>query len=279
MSILMIDYTASDADYYFTQSLANTGFAVLKNHPIESAIIYDAYRQWEQFFSQSIDEKQNFLYEKSTQDGYFPFQSENAKNYSIGDLKEFYHIYPWGRIPNDLKDISLHLYQLLEKLAAELLVWIEKFLPLSVSQKLSMPLKEMITNSPNTLFRVIHYPPIGKIESGAVRAAAHEDINLLTLLPAATAPGLEVLDANNQWHVVNCDAGNIVVNVGDMLQMCTENFYKSTTHRVVNPTNNNENCSRYSMPLFLHPNKHVRLSEKFTSTEYLIQRLREIGIY
>lgn len=279
MSILMIDYTERDADYYFTQSLANTGFAVLKNHPIPTEIIYEAYRQWEQFFLKSIDEKQSFLYEKSTQDGYFPFQSENAKNFHIGDLKEFFHIYPWGRIPAELKDISLHLYQLLEKLAAELLDWIENFLPEQVSKKLSMPLKEMIVDSPNTLLRVLHYPPIGVIENGAVRAAAHEDINLITLLPAATSPGLQVLAANNEWHVVNCDAGNIVVNVGDMLQMCTENFYKSTTHRVVNPESDRQNCSRYSMPLFLHPRKHVRLSEKFTSTEYLTERLREIGTY
>lgn len=279
MSILMIDYTARDADYYFTQSLANTGFAVLKNHPIEPTIIYDAYRLWEKFFLKCIDEKNNYLYEKSTQDGYFPFQSENAKNHAIGDLKEFFHIYPWGRIPDDLREISLHLYQLLEKLAAELLDWIENFLPESVSTKLSMPLKEMIVDSPNTLLRVIHYPPVGQVQSGAVRAAAHEDINLITLLPAATSPGLEVLDAESKWHQVNCDAGNIVVNVGDMLQMCTENFYKSTTHRVVNPVDLSENCSRYSMPLFLHPRKHIRLSEKFTSTEYLMQRLREIGTY
>ncbi|HEX2549333.1 MAG TPA: 2OG-Fe(II) oxygenase family protein [Gammaproteobacteria bacterium] len=279
MGILMIDYSAKDADYYFTQSLANTGFAVLKNHPIDSELIYKTYHLWEQFFLKSEDEKRNFLFERSTQDGYFPFQSENAKNYRIGDLKEFFHIYPWGRMPEDLKEISLDLYHRLEKFGAELLDWIEKFLPEPVAKKLSMPLKDMIHDSPNTLFRVLHYPPIKEIQAGAVRAAPHEDINLITLLPAATSPGLEVLDKDNQWHIVSCDPGNIVVNVGDMLQMCTENFYKSTTHRVVNPKNNAENRSRFSMPLFLHPRKHIRLSENFTSTEYLTQRLREIGIY
>ena len=112
-----------------------------------------------------------------------------------------------------------------------------------------------------------------------MRAAPHEDINLITLLPAATAPGLEVMDVHNKWHSVTCDPGNIVVNVGDMLQMCTQYYYKSTTHRVVNPPADKEHASRYSMPLFLHPREEVHLSTEYTAIEYLNERLRQIGIY
>jgi isopenicillin N synthase-like dioxygenase len=172
------------------------------------------------------------------------------------------------------------MFQVLQELAIELLQWIENDLPAGVASRLSMPLCDMINESTNTLFRVLHYPPLdATVEKEAVRAAPHEDINLITLLPAATAPGLQVLDRQGQWHDVSCDPGSIVVNVGDMLQMCTEEYYRSTTHRVVNPANENENTSRYSMPLFLHPRKDVKLSPTITALEYLQQRLREIGIH
>ena len=222
MLVLMVNYAKKDAPLKFTQSLANTGFAVLQNHPISVNLIHNVYEQWKTFFLQDLVQKRKYLFEKSTQDGYFPFQSENAKDSNIGDLKEFFHIYPWGRIPENLRDISLQLYRDLEQFAAELLDWIEDFLPENVAKKLSMPLKRMIVQSPNTLLRVLHYPPLDNHEPNAVRAAPHEDINLITLLPAATAPGLEVLDMHGKWHQVSCDPGNIVVNVGDMLQMCTD---------------------------------------------------------
>lgn len=280
MSVLTVDYASHDAPVLFCQSLRDTGFAVLRGHPVSPPLIHDAYQKWQQFFFSDAKFKQDYLYERSTQDGYFPFRSENAKDSKISDLKEFFHVYPWGKIPEELQVISLDIYQALQKLSAELLQWIEDFLPTQVAGQLSMPLKEMIKDSPNTLLRILHYPPLdSQVEEGAVRAAAHEDINLITLLPAATAPGLEVLDAEGVWHKVSCDPGSIVVNVGDMLQMCTQHYYKSTTHRVVNPKDDSRFQSRFSMPLFLHPRKEVLLSETHTASEYLHQRLREIGIY
>lgn len=278
MPLLTVDYTSLAAPQLFTQSLKETGFAIVYNHPIPSELIYEAYREWGHFFSQTDEAKKKYLYEKSTQDGYFPFRTENAKGRKISDLKEFYHFYPQGRVPPELKKISFEMYRALHTVAAELLQWIENFLPDQIARELSMPLKEMIVESPNTLLRILHYPPLEEpVEKDAVRAAPHEDINLITLLPAATAPGLEVLDREGQWHAVTCDPCSIVVNVGDMLQMCTQYFYKSTTHRVVNPKL--ENVSRFSMPLFLHPRREVKLSPTLTATEYLHQRLREIGIY
>lgn len=280
MHVLTVDYKSPQAPELFCNSLKETGFAVLTNHPISTKLINETYDCWRDFFNLNVETKTNYLYQKTSQDGYFPFRSENAKGRKISDLKEFYHIYPWGRIPNETKDLSLQMYTVLQQLASELLQWVENYLSSDLASQLSMPLKEMIIDSPNTLLRVLHYPALqDEVEKDAVRAAPHEDINLITLLPAATAPGLEVMDVKGNWHAVTCDPGNIVVNVGDMLQVCTGEYYKSTTHRVVNPNNGSENQPRFSMPLFLHPRREVMLSENRTASEYLHERLREIGIY
>ena len=130
-----------------------------------------------------------------------------------------------------------------------------------------------------TLFRIIHYPPLADdVDPSAVRSSAHEDINLLTLLPAGTAPGLQVRDTSGAWVDVACDPSNIIVNAGDMLQEASGGYYRSTTHRVVNPEGSARATSRYSMPLFLHPRPEVRLSERYTAGEYLDERLAEIGL-
>lgn len=278
MDVLTVDYNATDAPELFCQSLKETGFAVLSYHPIATHFITRAYAEWEAFFNS--ESKMQYLHKELAQAGYFPFGAENAKGNSIRDLKEFYHFYLSANHPPAVTEVTTALFQQLNEMAATLLQWVENYLPKHVAKKLSMPLKSMGTNSPNTLLRVLHYPPISDgAEEGAERAAAHEDINLLTLLPAATAPGLEVLDAKGRWHAVTCDPGNIVVNVADTLQMATDHYYKSTTHRVVNPENDGRKKSRYSMPFFLHAREEVRLSDQYTVKEYLDERLREIGIY
>ena len=166
-------------------------------------------------------------------------------------------------------------------MGSTLLGWIEE--PIrpaeEIRSQLAMPLSQMIEDSPETLLRPIHYPPLtGGEEQGAIRAAAHEDINLITLLPAATAPGLQVKDLAGNWHEVSCDPGTIVVNSGDMLKIATSRYYPSTTHRVVNPHTSEARKPRYSMPLFLHPRKDARLTATLTAGEYLDQRLRAIGL-
>ena len=105
-----------------------------------------------------------------------------------------------------------------------------------------------------------------------------DDINLITLLVAGTQPGLQVQDIENNWHDVPCDPGAIVINAGDMLQMASDGYYPSTTHRVTNPGKDIKNMSRYSMPLFLHPRDDIRLSERYTAGLYLNERLKEIGL-
>ncbi len=177
-------------------------------------------------------------------------------------------------------DATPQLYERLIRLGAELLQWIEDGTPANIKSKFSMPLSRMIEGSEETLLRPIHYPPLkGGEEAGAIRAAEHEDINLITLLPAATAPGLEVKDLQGNWHAVSCSPGEIAINAGDMLQEASGGYYVSTTHRVVNPTDPvAARQPRYSMPLFVHPEAAVKLSERYTARGYLMERLGQIGL-
>ena len=277
MYVLTADYQRSDAKNIFVKSLKNTGFGIIKNHVIDFELIKNVYAEWEMFFN--LPEKQDYLYNKETQEGYFPYLAENAKDSDQKDLKEFYHYYTWGRYPAMLSPNTKNLRDQLTHLASEILNWIQEDTPAAIKNKFSQPLPEMIKDSPSILMRILHYPPLtGKESEGAVRAAAHEDIDLLTLLPAATAAGLQVKDIHDQWHGIECDPGAIVVNAGDMLQMCSENYYRSTTHQVINPLGEEAKKSRLSMPLFLHPCPEVKLSPKYTAQSYLNQRLKEIGI-
>lgn len=164
-------------------------------------------------------------------------------------------------------------------LAEELLGWIEKHSPAEVSKLYSQPLSNMIKDSDQTLLRVLHYPPFqGDEEPDAIRAAAHEDINLITILPAANEPGLQVKGKDGSWIDVPCDFGNLIVNIGDMLQEASGHYFPSTTHRVINPAGTDMTKSRISLPLFLHPRPDVVLSERHTAHSYLQERLRELGV-
>jgi isopenicillin N synthase-like dioxygenase len=279
MNILKVDYRAKNAAEVFAESLQKTGFGVITHHPIPVALIQSVYDDWKSFFSNKA--KLNYLFDKKTQAGYFPFKSENAKDYPTKDLKEFYHIYPTesAPFPKEVSSKSLELFNELMKMGLKLLDWLDEQTPAKIRSEFSMPLSDMVKGSPKNLFRIIHYPPLsGSEESGAIRAAAHEDINIITLLPAATAMGLQVKDVAGNWYDVPGEWGDIVINVGDMLQMASQNFYKSTTHRVVNPIGEAAKLPRYSMPLFLHPLPKVRLSEKYTADSYLTERLQEIGL-
>ena len=229
------------------------------------------------FFSNGIKEK--YLFNKNTQDGFFPFKSENAKGNPNKDLKEFFHFYPWGIFPEELSSKTKTLFNQLILLTETLLGWIEKESPENVKILFSMPLPDMIDSSRNNLLRIIHYPPLKKNEDRkAMRGAAHEDINLITLLVSGTEPGLQVKDNNGKWHSIICDPGSIAVNTGDMLREVSQGYFPSTTHKVINPKSTEENISRYSMPLFLHPKSTVRLSKKYIAEEYLNERLNEIGL-
>jgi isopenicillin N synthase-like dioxygenase len=277
MDVLRVRHGAADAGERLASSLRDTGFAVLGDHPISLDLVQETYGEWEGFFASPA--RHDYTFDPETQDGYFPFRSENAKGRIQKDLKEFFHIYPGTRLPDGISHRTRELYAALSELGGELLGLLEEHTPSDVSSGLSEPLKGMIEGSAQTLLRILHYPPLhGNEEEGAVRAAAHEDINLITLLVAATAPGLQVRDARGEWHDVPADPGTIVVNAGDMLQMATDGYYPSTSHRVTNPPPDQATRSRLSMPLFLHPRPEVRLSARHTAGSYLEERLREIGL-
>ena len=276
MNIETVDYTASDAGERLARSLRETGFAVLANHPIRADRIDEAYALWGGFFAS--DSKLNYLRDYEKQDGYFPFKSEHAKDAQKKDLKEFYHVYPWGRVPEDLEAFTRQLYADLTAIGIELLSWLDQLMPDEISASLSMPLQEMMQASQQSLLRILHYPPVSAEEdAAAIRAAAHEDINLITLLLAGSQPGLQARDKQGQWHDVPCDPGMITINNGDMLSLATNCYFPSTTHRVINP-DDKLNLSRYSMPMFLHPHPDVKLRQDFTAEAFLQERLKEIGL-
>lgn len=278
MRVQNVDFTQDDARQRFVASLRETGFAVLRHHPLPPSLLTSIYRHWLAFFAGGDAEA--WRYDPRHQDGYFPPEvSETAKGQSVKDLKEYYHVYPWGRIPPALRDEILDYYRRAEALAATLLGWIEAETPAEIAVHYREPLSRMIEGSQQTLLRVLHYPPLrGDEVPGAVRAAAHEDINLITVLPAANEPGLEVRSREGEWLAVPCDPGQLVINVGDMLQEASRGYFPSTTHRVVNPRGPAREQSRLSLPLFLHPRPEVVLSERHTADSYLKERLHELGV-
>lgn len=279
MKLNLIDISNPGACIQFEQSLRDTGFAVLKNPiPDFSKLLDHVYSEWNRFFH-DYNYKVCFHHELfDNHSGYFPYKSENAKDSKIKDLKEFYHAYESHHVPSNLSSSTWEARTKLADLAETLLLWLDlcgDFPQDSRSQALS----DMIKGSNKTLLRVLHYPPLQDNEDPqAIRAAAHEDINLLTLLPAATQSGLQLLTKEGTWYDVPSEKGAIIVNAGDMLKEATNGYYQSTTHRVVNPLGEEAKQSRLSMPLFLHPRDDVRLSERYTADEYLNERLKELGL-
>ena len=276
MQVDVVDYQDLDAPEAFARSLRETGFAVLVNHPLAPELVQGIYDEWLAFFNS--DAKYAYRYDDNNQDGYFgPDVSETAKGNSVRDIKEFFHVYPWGRYPASVSDAALRYAEQATAIAKTLLGWVEDNTPPDVAARFSRPLNQMLDGSKRTLLRVLRYPPLsGNEPAGAVRAAAHEDINLLTVLPASNEPGLQVRDLAGAWHDVPCDYGSLAVNCGDMLALASGGYYPSTTHRVMNPTGQAATRSRLSLPLFLHPADDVVLAEGRTAFEFLHERIAEL---
>ncbi|MDB2675957.1 isopenicillin N synthase family oxygenase [Amylibacter sp.] len=271
--ILAIGLDEVDAPAKFAKSFRETGFAIIKDHNISSDEIDRMYGVWTDFFAS--DEGPNFAVKPGESAGYFGYKSENAKGSANKDLKEFFHAYQNKTLPNITEKETRDFQEKLIKMGSTLLGWLDQESEGHVS--FSEPLENMINGSDMNLLRIIHYPPLpDNVEPGEVRAAAHEDINLITLLVTGTEPGLQAKDVNGNWHDVPCKPGYITVNSGDMLSMASRGHYPSTPHRVVNPPKQ-ENRSRYSMPLFVHPRPDVLL-DKLTAGEFLDERLKEIGL-
>ncbi len=276
MDVAVVDFTAPDAPERFSESLRSTGFAVLVNHPLPWELVEQIYREWSALFdSPTVDA---YDIDPSGQVGWFPGErSETAKGSSVRDLKEFFHVYDWSVYPSEVSDAAIRYRTIALELALTLLDWVEANTPDEITDRLSMPLSSMMAGSTRSLLRVLRYPPLpDHIPDGAVRAAAHEDINLLTVLPASDQPGLELLGANGEWFPVPCDPGSLAVNGGEMLDLATAGYYPATTHRVVNPSGDAARASRMSLPMFLHPADAVVLAEGRTAYEFLQQRIAEL---
>ena len=279
------------------------GFVAVKNHGLSDALCAELYEQVKGFFTLSKEEKEAYEIEGlAGQRGYVSFGKEHAKNKNEGDLKEFWHFgqtvedndpikeeYPDNVQVNELpkfNTVGREVYQKLEAAGREMLRAIALHLNLDENY-----FDAKIHNG-NSILRPIHYPPITHEPKDAVRAAEHEDINLITLLMGASADGLQVLNKSGEWISVTALPDQIVVNVGDMLQRLTNNKLKSTTHRVVNPPREKWGTSRYSIPFFLHPRSEVSLNclpscisesnpknfSDITAGEYLEQRIIELGL-
>ncbi len=275
MEIQTIDCSKHDAGSALVTSLHETGFAVLKNHPIDYTLVQKLYKEWGNFFNSHA--KFNYPYDKKRGDGYVGIAtSETAKGAKLPDLKEFYQLYfPHGRYPKELSNNTAIYFKNIFELANRLLHWLDCYTPNVIKNNFSEPLANMMSVE-KTMLRVLHYPQIQETH-GAVRASAHEDINLITLLPASNQTGLQVKTKDNTWLDVGTNTGEIIVNVGDMLQECSKHYYVSTTHRVVNQTQ--QHGARFSIPLFVHPRADVFLSKRYSQAElYLKERLKELGL-
>ena len=279
------------------------GFIALKGHFLSSKNIEEIYFLIKKFFDLPTNIKCKYELDGfAGQRGYTSFGKEHAKGKKHGDLKEFWHFgqylsndeyekfgYPKNLIVKDLpkfNKIGKLVYKSLEKTALNVLRAISLFLNLDEYHF------DQYVNKGNSILRPIHYPPINTKPVGAERAAAHGDINLITLLMGAHGRGLQVLNNDGEWIDAIADKDEIIINVGDMLSRYTNNRLKSTIHRVINPPKEHWTKSRYSIPFFLHPVGSMSLNvlnscidgdnpkkySDITANDFLIQRLKDIGV-
>ncbi|MDB5031883.1 2-oxoglutarate and iron-dependent oxygenase domain-containing protein [Mucilaginibacter sp.] len=283
-----------------------TGFVTITNHGLSKTLIDELYAQVKALFALPDSIKSSYeIPDLAGQRGYTGKGKETAKGFKTPDLKEFWQIgqtvtddatlkedYPDNLVVKELpafNTTTLDVYKKLEGAGVYLLRAIAVYLGLNENY-----FDDKVHNG-NSILRTLHYFPIedpDSVPADAVRAGAHEDINLITLLIGASADGLELLTREGQWFPVKAHGEDLVVNVGDMLQRLTNNKLKSTTHRVVNPPRELMKNSRYSVPFFLHPVSNMDLTSlsstvdaehpkkytDITAGEYLDERLREIGL-
>lgn len=281
------------------EGIKQFGFIILKDHPISNDLLDQAYTLSQKLFQLTDSTKAHYIQKNGGQRGYTPFGTEHAKDCAFPDLKEFWHIgrnlpkgspqkesFPENVWPNEIENFQVTFEHLFRKLDQTGQIILEALTP---SLKIPQDFFKKFAGSGNSILRLLHYPPIPEnADPNSVRAAAHEDINLITILVAATQTGLELLDRNGNWMAVETEKNNLIVDAGDMLSRMTNDVIPSTTHRVVNPTG--PNVSRYSMPFFIHPNSDASLKclpscigdgEKYAdilANDFLHQRLREIGL-
>ena len=308
-SVDLADFLSDDTvrKQKFVDEIGNAyseiGFASIKNHFLNDELMTDLYKEVKSFFALPENVKCQYEIEGlGGQRGYISFGKEHAKGKKEGDLKEFWH---FGQEPSDdanlieeypknvlvkeqpsFNETGFIAYRHLEKTGIYVLRALSLYLGLDEKY-----FDKWVTNG-NSILRPIHYPPITEEPKGAVRAGAHGDINLITLLMGASAGGLQVLSKDGVWIDAIPEEGDLVINVGDMLERHTNNKLRSTIHRVVNPPREQWSTPRYSIPFFMHPRSEMKLDclkecinenypkafDDITAGEFLHQRLIEIGL-
>lgn len=285
-------------------SFRTFGFAMVKDHGIDPALIATGWDLTEALFALPEAEKRRYFAQGlAGARGYTPFRTEIAKGASERDLKEFWHVgrdlppghrlaaqmppNVWPDRPEGFRDAFTRLFAEFDRVGALILSRIAVHLGLAADW-----FDPTIADG-NSVLRLLHYPPVAPAPGGAIRAGAHEDINLITLLLGAEEAGLELLARDGRWIGVSPPEGALVVNIGDMLQRLTNHALPSTTHRVRNPEGARAGFSRYSMPFFLHLRSDFRIvtlpqcidadhpnryPDPITADTYLQDRLREIGL-
>lgn len=279
------------------------GFVALKNHFLSDNLSSELYKEVKNFFDLPLETKQKYEIEGlAGQRGYISFGKEHAKGKKEGDLKEFWHFgqepsedanlteeYPENVQVEELPDFNhtgMEAYRMLEKTG----IYVLRALALYIG--LDEFYFDHWASNGNSILRPIHYPPITEEPKGAVRAGAHGDINLITLLMGASTGGLQVLRKDGEWIDAIPKEDELVINVGDMLERHTNNKLRSTIHRVVNPPKEQWGTPRYSIPFFMHPrsempldcleecidDEHPKTYPDITAGEFLHQRLVEIGL-
>ena len=286
----------------FSEDLGNsfnqTGFAIIKNHGLTEETRKNLYSSIQTFFELDDEKKVKYYFpELYGQRGYVIKGQEHAKGSSKGDLKEFFHIGNpaisnpkniWPIEVDQFEEIGTNAFLTLENIGLTILEAIALFLNLDKNYF------ENKVKGGESIMRSIHYYPLKEedVQDGAVRAGAHGDINLITLLMGASADGLEILTKEDKWIPIISEPDQLVINVGDMLERLTNKKLMSTVHRVVNPSKEKLNTSRYSIPFFMHPRPEMDLTslenciddqnpksfDDMTAGEFLEQRLREIGL-
>lgn len=306
-SLDLADYTSGDAEKKakfvadLGSAFTNIGFVAIKNHGLSDDLrikLYDAVQRF--FFLPEIEKKKYEHPELFGQRGYIGKGKETAKGFKVADLKEFYHIgqpEPVGDMAHNVfpeefpefEEYTTEVYRTFENAGKTLLKAIAIYLGLEEDF-----FEDKVKNG-DSILRALHYFPIENpdlVPDGAVRAAAHGDINLITLLMGASAEGLEVLRRDGKWIAITALPDQIVVNVGDMLDRLTNHKLKSTIHRVVNPPREKMGTSRFSIPFFMHPRADMNLAclescvsvefpklyVNMTAGEFLDERLRELGL-
>ena len=279
------------------------GFVALKGHFLSDELVADLYTEIKKFFSLPVETKRKYEIEGiGGQRGYVSFGKESAKGKKEGDLKEFWHFgqyvednpklkaeYPDNVTVDELPHfnaVGKETYQMLEKTGVYVLRALALFLGLDEHYF------DKYAKNGNSILRPIHYPPITSEPKNAVRAAAHGDINLITLLMGAQGRGLQVQNHKGEWLDAIAEPDELVINVGDMLSRHSNNRLKSTIHRVVNPPKEKWGTSRYSIPFFMHPisempldclencidDDHPKLYDDITAGDFLNERLVELGL-